>query len=146
MFYTVSRLFRCILKQPKKPFPTFKRGRRFPSMGWSYSDLAKGENLEHVLQHVVVNDDGFFQVKDGSFRFLSNNFGNIFEETNGKWEINDEYVESIRRDGIQIPKETKIFHCQPLDDPVTGPNSEIIRETTERMFEGSDVNIGILNF
>merc|ERR1712227_717862 len=110
-------------------------------MGWSYSHLATGENLEHVLQHVEINDEGLFQVKDGSFRFLSNSYGTLFNETNGKWEINENYVKSIRRDGVKFEKGTKLFQCQPLDDPVTGPNSDLIKETTEMMLEGSGTEI-----
>ena len=111
-------------------------------MGWSYSDLATGENLEHVLQHVEINDDGMFQVKDGSFRFLSNSYGTLFNENDGIWGINENYVMSIRRDGVKFEKGTKLFQCQPLDDPVTGPNSDLIKETTEMMFEGTGTEIG----
>ena len=124
-----------------KSLPTY-RGHRYPSMGWSYKDLATGENLEHVLQHVEINDDGMFQVQDGSFRFLSNSYGTLFNENNGNWEINENYVKSIRRDGVKFEKGTKLFQCQPLDDPVTGPNSDLIKETTEMMFEGTGTEIG----
>ena len=100
---------------------TVYKNQRF-EMGTSDMKFANDSTnrSEELVQEIYVDDDGLFNVHDGTFCFTGTKTEGLFHKINDEWDLNVDVLHSQISRGFPLKEANKIFHFQP-----TGNNCDL---------------------